>query len=1240
LALMGGSKEKKRISHRTAVAAARNLRVGRSSKVNEPLTMVGIGASAGGLDPCRRFFSAMPADSGIAFVVIQHLDPVHKSEMAPLLGRTTRMPVVEASDGLRVEGNHVYVIPPNKSLAIRRGHLRLSEPAETRGQRMAIDFFFRSLAVECKERAIGIVLSGTGSDGTHGIQMIRAAGGLAIAQDPESSEHEGMPRSAIGTGVDFILPVEQMPDVLLKYSKHPYVRRPSKAGTGVRDGDDALQSILNLLRMRSKFNFGSYKRGTLERRVQRRMSLRHIVEMEDYLKLLRQDNDEMIALQKDLLICVTHFFREPEAWKALQELVMRPFVKAKKYDKPVRVWVPGCATGEEAYSMAMLLLDELTASKKDGGVQIFASDVNHDAFATARLGLYPVSIAEDISPRRLGRYFLREGDQYRVRKELRDSVVFAEHNLLADPPCSRLDLISCRNLMIYLDPPAQQKLISLFHYALREGGFLFLGSAETVGEQHDLFRPVSRKWRIYRRIGPVRREAIDFPLDGPQALSTLPSSNPPHSGVGSRFIELAQQLILDRHCPPCVVVNRKHEILYTCGPTQDYLTQPAGVMNTDLLAWVSDAVRSKLRAALVKVRSDDQTITLEDVRFGHGKSRRTATITIEPLKSPRQADGLILITFRKPQPAVSSGAKPTAHLRPPDDESLVHQLEDELKVSREDLQSTIDQLASSNQELKASNEEVTSVNEELQSTNEELETSKEEMQSLNEELSTVNNQLQGKVEELEAKTNDLNNLLSSTDIATIFLDRRFQIKWFTTPTTRLLRLRPSDIGRPIGDFAQKFTGVDLLKDAEEVLRKSRPVDREIRGVDGLWYLRRVVPCRAAGKRLDGTVVTFVDINASKLADERLRRLATVVRDSNDAVTVQDFDGRILAWNHGAEVMFGFTEKEALGRSAMRIVPREQRGEMRQLFERLKRGEKIESLETQRRTKRGKLIEVWLTITAMENESGHVTAIATTERDISDQKRAQTDLHELNQNLEKRVSERSALAEQQAERLRELAAQLLTTEEQERRNLAADLHDNLAQVLYVAKMKLSELRSVSDAAAQEPLVQEIEALMARANQSARSLSYQLSPPVLHELGLVPALEWLGEEMKRLYRLDVKVEDHSRGTPLGERTGAALFRVVRELLVNVAKHAGVRKAHVMIRRKGDHVVITVEDRGSGFDTRIVHDPKKNRGLGLFNVRERLDYLGGAMDIRSVIGKKTTVTLTMPVVAEHKADGGRRR
>ena len=520
---------------------------------------------------------------------------------------------------------------------------------------------------------------------------------------------------------------------------------------------------------------------------------------------------------------------------------------------------------------------------------------------------------------------------------------------------------------------------------------------------------------------------------------------------------MAQQLILDRCAPTSVVINQKHEILYTCGLIQDYLKQPAGVMQTDLLRWVEDSLRPKLRAALKKVQATDQAVILSEVRMRRGRSKSVFDITLEPLKAPRQAEGLILITFR-----VSKSTAPTPPLAgyqsAGDDESAVHLLEDELKITREDLQNNIDQLAASVEELKASNEEVTSVNEELQSTNEELETSKEELQSLNEELSTVNSQLQVKVDELETKTNDLNNLLSSTDIATIFLDRQTQIKWFTAPTTRLLRLRPSDIGRPIGDFAQKFTGADLLGDADEVLHKLTPIEREIRGQDGQWYLRRVLPYRTADNRIDGVVITFVNVQRTKIAEEGVRRLATVLRDSNDAVTLQDLDGHILAWNHGAEIMFGYSEAEAMRLNAIKLAPASRRPESRRSgnnsigVRRLaRRWSPSES------AKDGRVIDVWLTLTTLHDEQGRPMGIATTMRNITQKKRAEAAMRELNESLEKRVAERSALAERQADRLRELAAQLLVTEEEQRRNLAVELHDNLSQVLHVAKMKVSELR---------------------------------------------------------------------------------------------------------------------------------------------------------------------------------------
>jgi two-component system CheB/CheR fusion protein len=1216
---------KKTAKVRTSRTLPRAAKTRRSVERAAPLAVVGIGASAGGLDPCRRFFTDMPIDTGLAFVVVQHLDPDHKSEMALLLGRCTQMPVVEALDRARVEPNHVYVIPPNRALALSKGRLRVTEPAERRGARMAVDFFFQSLARECKERGIGIIFSGTGSDGTVGIQAIRDAGGLAIAQDPQMAEQDGMPRSAIARGVDFVLSVREMPEEILKYVSHPYLRRIPETETISSPTADHLHSILRLLRSRGKFDFGNYKHGTLERRVQRRMNLRHIVRFDVYFELLRRDGDEMDALLKDLLICVTHFFREPDAWKVLQEQAIRPLVAEKEDDEPIRVWVPGCATGEEAYSLGMLILDELSAAGKTCGVNIFASDVNREAFAIARQGVYSQGITAEIPPHRLQRYFVRERDHYRICNALRDSVVFAEHNLLADPPFSRLDLISCRNLLIYLEPAAQKKVIGLFHYALRGGGYLFLGSAETVSERDDLFRTVSRKFRIYGRIGSRRSNPPEFRIDAGPARSHIKATSLPPRTAPARLNELAQQIIIDRWAPASVVINQKDEIVYSCGRIGDYLSQPVGVMQTNLLSWLTESLRSKLRNALKRVRSTNQTIALSRVRLHAGNAAASvADISVEPLKSPRQLEGMTLITFRGVEAAAAGAAtdQPVA-----EDESLVRELEDDLRSTREELQSSIDQLATSNEDLRASNEEVTSGNEELQSTNEELETSKEELQSLNEELSTVNSELHEKIEELETKKNDLNNLLISTDIATIFLNRQFQIKWFTSPSTRLLSLRASDMGRPIGDLAIKFTGADLLRDVRQVLKLLTPLEREVRGKDGHWYLRRVLPYRAAGNRIEGVVVTFVDIHGSKIAEEKLRRMAAVLRDCNDAVTVQDFDGRILAWNHGAQVMYGYTEKEALRRNALNLIPRSRRTEMHVVFRRLKRKQHVLPVETQRITKEGKVLDISLTLSALLDDRGRPTAVATTERDVTERKLNENALRELNESLEKRVAERSAVAEQQAGRLRTLAAQLLVTEEQERRSLAEDLHDNLSQVLHVVKLKLSELRSEAKNIGQSELFAEIEELLVRANQSARSLSYQLSPPVLHELGLVPALEWLGEEMGRLLRLDVKVTHGRHPIDMDERTRIVLFRSARELLVNVAKHAGVKQATLRIQRDGGNIVVTVEDRGIGFDPKIAHDPKKSRGLGLFSIRERLEYLGGRMDIRST-ARKTTIDLQMPI------------
>jgi two-component system CheB/CheR fusion protein len=689
---------------------------------------------------------------------------------------------------------------------------------------------------------------------------------------------------------------------------------------------------------------------------------------------LREHPDEVEHLVKDLLISVTSFFRDPEALQVLEMQVIAPMVKAKDADAPLRVWIPGCATGEEPYSIAMLLLEQLTAAQKSCNLQIFASDIGEDALEIARQGVYPESIVADVSPKRLGRFFTRVDDQsYQVTNQLREAVLFAKQNLVSDAPFSKLDLISCRNLLIYLEAEIQKKVIALLHFALNEGGYLFLGPSEAIGQQVDLFEPVSKKWRVYRRIGPSRRDRVEFPIvvRGEQRGAGKRLTDP----AGARpinFAELTQQVLLEEYAPAAVLINRAYEILYFYGPTTRYLHQPTGEPTQDLIRMAPEGLRIKLRAVVHKAIRDQQQVVVSGVRVKRDGVFYPVKVTVKPVHVPKPADGLLLVILQdehEPVPTQPSGAEVAA------EEPLLRQLEYELKATREDLQSTIEEMESSNEELKVSNEEVMSMNEELQSANEELESSKEELQSLNEELITVNNQLQNKVEELEASNNNLANLLSSTDIATLCLDTGFRIKWFTPATTKLLNLIATDVGRPINDIAHQPTDRDLLHDSERVLRDLTPIEKEVRTEEGYWYLRRILPYRTLGKKIEGVVVTFADVTPLKHAAERLRRLATVLLDSNDAVTVLDFEGRITAWNRGAERMYGYSEAEALQMNVEQMVPQELRSEVHDLVERQRRGGGVDSWETRRVGKDGRLVDVWLTATALKDEAGKPTAVA-------------------------------------------------------------------------------------------------------------------------------------------------------------------------------------------------------------------------------------------------------------------------
>jgi len=970
------------------------------------IPVVGIGGSAGSLEPFKTFFTAMPADSGAAFVVIQHLAPMHQSLLAELLAQHTRMKVVQARDALPVEPNCVYVIPPNQYLQSREGVLYLVEPVRHDGIRMPIDFFFRSLAEDRQERAICIIFSGAGSDGTLGVRMIRGAGGLAIAQDPQTAQFDDMPRNAVATGlVDFVLSPDRMPETLLNYLRHPYVRDGELAAVLETKGKiGGLQDILYLLLAQKGCDFRCYKKNTVVRRIERRMDLRRIQDLARYYDLLRQDTDEVSQLFKDLLINVTSFFRDSEVFKELYQKAIAPLVRAKQTNEPLRVWVAGCASGEEAYSLAILLMEELTAARKNCPVQVFATDIDEDALEFARRGIYPESIAVDVGPERLSRFFIRNDRGYQVIEPVRKSVVFASQNLVTDPPFSKMDIISCRNLLIYLDAETQTKLIPLFNFALNPGGYLFLGKSEGIGDQSDLFDIISKKTRLFRRLIPTRPVVLDSPIL-PGKKRALPSPVPIKPPAAT-FTDIIRQAILNHFAAAVVLVDRKGQVLQFHGQTGKYLNMPTAEPSLNLRDIAKEGLSRRLRAALHRATQDDRTVMLDNIPITRDKGSPFVRVTITPVSQRGDEGTLLAVIFEDvPRPSTRVAEK----VQSGESEAAVKQLEDELRTTRQELQATIEELQESNEELRVSNEEVVSTNEELQSTVEELETSKEELQSVNEELSIVNSQLQDKVEKLDVANSDMANFLESTEIATLFLDRDLRIKLFTPATTRILKLIPSDTGRPINDLSMNFTDFDLPSDARTVAVQGNVVERDVQHADGARYLVRVMPYHKQRGKIDGVIVTFSDITRLIQAEKQTRRLATVVMDSNDAVLLFDPDGKILTWNRGAQNMYGWSEDEALRMNIHNIVPPDKSAETTDLLHRLVAGETVSSYESQRISKDGRILDIWLTATSVFDEPGKIVeAFATTERDITDRKKTEENILRLNEDLSIRNAELETL----------------------------------------------------------------------------------------------------------------------------------------------------------------------------------------------------------------------------------------
>jgi len=843
-----------------------------ATPTSEAFPIVGIGASAGGLEALEQFLAQVPKQSGMAFVIVQHLDPTHKGIMSELLQRSTAMKVIQVKDRTPVKPDCVYVIPPNKDMSILHGVLHLLTPAAPRGLRLPIDFFFRSLAQDQQEHSVGVILSGMGSDGTLGLRTIKENAGVVLVQEPTTAKYDSMPRSAIDSGLaDFVAPVDELPGKILSYlQRTPLIARTETAKED--KSQSALEKVVILLRAHTGNDFSFYKRNTLYRRIERRMGIHQITKMAGYVRYLQENSQELDLLFKELLIGVTNFFRDPAAWDQLRDQAIPALLARRPASHTLRAWVPGCSTGEEAYSLAIVLKEatEKLKSKEKITLQIFATDLDKDAIEMARQAVFPANIAADVSAARLKRFFAKEGTGYRLCKEIREMVVLAPQNLIMDPPFTKLDILSCRNLLIYLTPEVQKKLIPLFHYSLTPGGILFQGSAETIGDSTALFSPLSGKSRLYRRTETIVQPAqITFPtaFHAGQAISSESHSavpKPPES-----LQTLADQLVLHSYAPPAVLTNEEGDIFYVSGRTGKYLEPAAGKANWNLFAMAREGLRYELAGAFKEALRKKQTVTLHGLTVGTNGGKQHVNVTVRCIEEAGPLHGLVMIVFTDvPAPVTAAAVSKTQkeHARSPRQAELEH----ELQRIRGEARATHEEMQSSQEEFRSANEELQSTNEELQSTNEELTTSKEEMQSMNEELQTVNSELQVKVDQLSQASNDMKNLLDSTDIATLFLDKNLRVRRFTPQATKIIKLIPTDAGRPITDLATELRYPELTTDAQEVLRKLAAIEKSIGAMDGRWFTVRIMPYRTLDDRIDGVVITFTNTTASKTLETKLR----------------------------------------------------------------------------------------------------------------------------------------------------------------------------------------------------------------------------------------------------------------------------------------------------------------------------------------------------------------------------------